>query len=68
MGLKARRGRSQGSQVEEASLGEGAEGQSPGEKAGLPRPSSVGSDLTNIFINDPERGSKQSVNEICRGY
>lgn len=28
----------------------------------------LGRILSNIFINDPERGSKQSVNEICRGY
>lgn len=43
---------------------EGAEGPSLRVGAGL----ALGQILSNIFINDPERGSKQSVNEICRGY
>lgn len=34
---------------------------------GSPDPA-LGQILSDIFINDPKRGSKQSVNEICRGY
>lgn len=36
-----------------------------GGRAANPAPGQI---FSNIFINDPERGSKQSVNEICRGY
>lgn len=53
--------------MEEASPEGKSQGTESGSGGRAANPA-LGQILSNIFINDPERGSKQSVNEICRGY